>query len=188
MLAALVLAGGAAAGAVLATRGQPPQGQRFYEGPPIRFTGNPLQGRSIVAKTVAAADARLPFHVVLPSAKPTGMWTTDSTRTPVVSRQVVADFRTPIEGVFQLSEKPTDWTVASLRSWADRCTTCTIQKVVLVRGVHVLVMASPGGALAVSWIRGDGARPLLTSVIGPYRRFTQESALAVAADVIRRGG
>lgn len=153
-----------------------------------KFTGNPL-ALSMPVADASSANAQLPFEVVLPSGiQSTGMWVTDPSKTPALERQVVADFDVPGIGVYQLNEQPTSWTVSTLQQWAQDCTTCTIQKVVTVRGIHVLVMATPGMGLGVFWVRGDGTAPVLTEVSGPYSTFSESGALAVADDIIGQSG
>lgn len=191
--AALVVAGAAAAASGLllsqgGQRSQSPPLEVGSEGPPPDFTGNPL-ALSMPAASAAAADAALPFKVVLPSnATPTGMWVTIPAKTPELSRQVVADFDTPADGIYQLTEQVSNMTVDQLRYWSQNCTTCTIQKLVIVDAVHVLVLATPDRALGVYWVRGDGRMPVLTQVIGPYGKFAEQSALSIAGDIISRQG
>jgi hypothetical protein len=156
------------------------------EGPPPNYAGNPLALSLPVADT-AAASPSLPFKPVLPlETTPTNMWVTDPAQTPALSRQIVADFKTPTDGLYQITEQPTAWTVSSLQTVVDQCTTCTTQKIVNVDGVQVAVLATPDMGLGAYWVRGDGT--VLTSVAGPYDTFSEQSALSIAGNIIAQSG
>lgn len=160
--------------------------------------------------SAAAADALLPFRVVLPSARPLVLEVSPPKPPAYVTHhvhQLVAFFATPATGPYVVVEQPANhlagiWMVSQLREWANTCRSrviCPIHKVVEIDGTHVLLIGAPGrpGGLTVWWLRHDRARSVLTWVQGPedyahgdlsHHRFRPRAALAVAADMIRRGG
>jgi hypothetical protein len=120
---------------------------------------------------------------------------------------LLAFFDTPTTGPYMVAEQPANrlagiWMVSQLREWAHTCrsrVTCPIHKIVVIHGTHVLLIGAPGqpGGLTAFWLRRDRARSVLTWVQGPVdyargdlprHRFRPRAALAVAADIIRRGG
>ena len=143
----------------------------------------------------AAADALLPFHVVLPSTvKPTSLGVYASQDVP----QLSGYFDTPSTGPYVLVEQPVgNETVALLEQTAKQWKVGPIHKIVLVGGVHVLLQGSSDGSLTATWIRGNGATPVLTWIQGPEdathgqlmdQTFTEQQALSVAANIIGQGG
>lgn len=189
VIAALLAAGGAGAYAFLA--------QLSTTTGPSR----PLSG-GITVTTAAEADAVLPFSVVLPSnLTPVDMTAFPQSAGIANGPELIANFNTRAYGVFQLTEHQTDWTVARLQEFATQWKRGPAD-VQIVDGVHVLIGSEPapsGAAPAGSagedsfaiWIRGDGASPVLTTLDGPGiegQPFTEQQALAVAADIISQGG
>jgi hypothetical protein len=172
---AVVAVAVAAAASVLTTQSGTPQ-----QPPPA---GTPVA-------SAAQADALLSFNVVLPSdASPQYMnvyrWD---------GRELLAaEYDSASDGLYDLSEEPTTWTVTDLQQWANDWSTGSAQ-IVMVKGVHVLVgfdKVTPGGETDVAWIRGDGASPVITWLTGPWiegQSFTNQQALSVAADIIGQGG
>jgi len=173
--------------------------------PPSRTTttpgARPLGGGTNVT-TAAEANAVLPFSVVLPSdATPVDMTAYPRSAGLAQGPELIANFNTPSEGVFELVEYPTDWAVEHLQAVADgwKGGPADVQ---VVDGVHVLVgsQPAPAGAAPIGsagnevdaiWIRGDGSTPVLTVVSGPWiegQPFTKQQALAVAANIISQGG
>lgn len=143
----------------------------------------------------AAADALLPFQVVLPSSeKPTSLGVYASQGVP----QLSGYFDTPSTGPYVLVEQPVgNETVALLEQTAKQWRAGPIHRIVLVGGVHVLLQGSSDGSLTASWIRGDGAAPVFTWIQGPEdathgqlmaQTFTEQQALSVAANIIDQGG
>jgi hypothetical protein len=165
--------------------------------PPSR----PLGGGTTV-RTAAEADTVLPFSVVLPSkATPVDMTAYPQSAGLAQGSELIANFNTSSEGVFELVEYPTDWTVAHLQTMADQWKGGPAH-VQIVDGVHVLIRSQPlpsgpappgsaGNEISATWIRGDGTSPVLTVVDGPWNEgqpFTEQQALAVAANIISQGG
>jgi hypothetical protein len=152
-------------------------------------SGRPAPAGTPVANA-AQADALLSFDVVLPSnvtPKYMNVYKWDG-------RQLLQGYYdTPSDGLYSVSEEPTTWTVTDLERRAAGWNTGSAQ-IVMVDGVHVLVgfdRRTPGGETDVAWIRGDGASPVITWLVGPWiegRPFTRQQALAVAADIIGQGG
>lgn len=154
-----------------------------------RSPTNPKSGLAVPGRPpppvadASAADALLPFKVVLPSnATPASLG--------VYGHQgLTAHFGTP-DGGYDRVEQSTDETVASLRELAKHWKVGRAELLV-IQGVHVLVQSehvrSAGRDLTVSWIRGDGTIPVLTWLTG-VRTLTQHNALAVAANLIAQGG
>lgn len=150
--------------------------------------GGPLSSPTPVTNA-AAADAFLPFQVVLPSnVKPTSLGVYQQ------AHQLVASYDTPGDGAYELAENPTNETVADLQKLAKTWKVGRAE-IVVVDGVHVLVQAesvkSVGRNVTVSWIRGDGTTSVLTWLQGPWiggRTFTEQQALSVAANMIGQGG
>ncbi len=139
----------------------------------------------------AAADALLPFKVVLPSdTTPTSLGVLEQ------GHQLDAYFDTPASGPYILVEGPSTETVAMLRETAKRWTVGPIHEIDVVDGVDVLLQGWSDGSLVASWIRLDGGSKILTWVKGPETAergqvegtFTKQQALAVAADIIAQGG
>lgn len=151
--------------------------------------GRPAPAGTPVANA-AQADALLSFDVVLPSnVTPKYMnvykWG---------GRQLLQGYYdTPSDGLYSVSEEPTTWTVTDLERRAADWSSGSAQ-IVMVDGVHVLVgfdRRTPGGETDVAWIRGDGASPVITWLVGPWiqgQSFTKQQALSVAADIIGQGG
>ena len=158
--------------------------------PPPNFTAPHPIPNGLAVSSASAADSVVPFQVVLPSdATPTAIWATDPTIIPANGRSIVAQFKTPGTGVYQIDERPAgSWSLSTLDWWAQNCQTCTTQKVVTIQGIHVLVMATPGQSLTVEWIRGDGTTPVLTSIAGPFDTFTETAALDIAGSLISKNG
>jgi len=164
-------------------------------------TSRPLSGGTTVT-TAAQADAVLPFSVVLPSnVTPVDMTAFPQSAAIADGPELIAHFNTPAYGLFDLTEHPTDWTVARLQEFATQWKGGPTH-VQIVDGVHVVFGSGPapsGAAPAGSageenfaiWIRGDGTSPVLTTIDGPWiegQPFTPQQALAVAADIINQGG
>ena len=140
--------------------------------------------------SASEADALLSFDVVLPSdATPENMnvYKWDG------RQQLQADYNTPTNGLYTLTEEPTSWTVADLERMANDWNTGSAE-IVMVGGVHVLVgfdSRTPGGETDIAWIRGDGDSPVITWLVGPWvegQSFSKQQALSVAADLIGQGG
>jgi hypothetical protein len=133
-------------------------------------TSTPSGGPGPVGTPVASAaqaDALLSFNVVLPSdASPQYM---DVYRWD--GRELLqATYDSASDGLYQLTEEPTSWTVTDLQQRANDWSTGSAQ-IVTVDGVHVLVgfdKVTPGGETDVAWIRGDGASPVITWLTGPW--------------------
>lgn len=162
--------------------------------------------------SVAAADALLPFKLVLPSARPLVIEVSPP-KPPAYARetrpvhQSIAFFDTPTTGPYEVVEQSPDspagiQRVAQLREWAKGChsrVVCPIHKVVVVHGTHVLLIGAPGqpGGLSALWLRGDRAGSVFSWIQGPtdyehgdlsHHVFRPRAALAVAADIIAHGG
>jgi hypothetical protein len=156
--------------------------------PPI--AAGPAEGATPVADA-AAANALLPFNVVLPAdATPTSLGVLEQ------SHQLDAYFDTPTSGPYNLVEGPSSVTVAMLRETATRWTVGPIHEIDVIDGVDVLLQGWSDGSLAASWIRPAGPSRILTWIEGPETAergqvggtFTKQQALAVARDIIGRGG
>jgi hypothetical protein len=139
----------------------------------------------------AAANALLPFKVVLPAdTKPTSLGVFER------SHQLDAYFDTPASGPYTLVEGLSTETVAMLEETAKRWTVGPIHEIDVVDGVEVLLQGWSDGSLVASWIREDGGSRILTWIEGPETAangqvkgtFTKQQALAVAADIISQGG
>lgn len=159
--------------------------------------------------SAAAAQATVPFKLVLPSRARPLVIVVSPKGTAMRKRGVGAFFDTPAAGPFYVSESlaAADTgegirTVADLRRQASSCHShylCPVHKIVRVHGVPVLVIGAPGkpGGLTLFWLRGHGRDAVLTWMQGPednahgdLRRhvFRPNAALAVAADMIAHGG
>lgn len=180
-LAAAAVATGAYA---LVTRTATPQ----QSSPPASTEppGTPAPvGRPVA--NAAQADALLSFNVVLPSnatAEYMNVYKWDG------RQQLQGYYDTSPDGLYSLTEEPTQLSVGDLRQLAKEWKS----KVVVVDGVHVLVreFSTPAPKETfVEWIRGDGATPVLTQLDGPWiegQPFTEQQALSVAANIIGQGG
>jgi hypothetical protein len=186
-VAAVAVAVAATVSVVFATQSGTPQ-QVF---PPATSapSGTPPPAGTPVANA-AQADALLSFNVVLPSdatPKYMNVYKWDG------RQQLEAYYDTASNGLYSLTEEPTSWTVTDLQQKANGWSTGSAE-MVMVDGVHVLVgfdRLTPGGETDVAWIRGDGASPVITWLVGPWiegQSFTNQQALAVAADIIGQGG
>jgi hypothetical protein len=191
-LAVAVTAAVAVAVSVLATQSgtthqvSPPSTTALPAGPPPM---GPAPAGTPVA-SAAQADALLSFNVVLPSdATPQYMnvYKWDG------RQQLQGYYDTASNGLYSVTEEPTTWSVTDLQQRANDWSTGSAQ-IVMVDGVHVLVgfdRITPGGETDVAWIRGNGASPVITWLVGPWiegKSFTSQQALSVAADIIGQGG
>jgi hypothetical protein len=159
--------------------------------------------------SAAAAQATVPFKLVLPSRARPLVIVVSPKRAPSRKRGVGAFFNTPAAGPFYVSESLAAAdsgeeirTVADLRQRAKSCHShylCPVHKIVRVHGVPVLVIGAPGkpGGLTLFWLRGHGRDAVLTWMQGPEDSahgdlprhvFRPHFALAVAADMIAHGG
>ena len=146
---------------------------------------------AVAVSDVTAADALLPFSVVLPSnATPTEMQVGDPKVIPTSGAWLSAQFETSADGSYQVYERATDATPATLQDWAQEaqnCSSCTA-RVEVVEGVHVLVVQSPVSGLQLFWVRGDGTSPVLTQLIWPGGASSEQVSLSIAGDMISRSG
>ncbi|MGH3009175.1 MAG: hypothetical protein ACRDLM_07200 [Gaiellaceae bacterium] len=147
---------------------------------------------SISVSSVSDAAALLPFRLVLPpNATPTNMQVSDPRRTSASGAWFSAQFDTSNDGSYQLFERASDATVATLQDWVQNstsCSGCTTDKLVTEDGVQVAVFASPVLGLQLYWVRGDATGPILSQLVWPSDTFDQRTALAVAADMISQSG
>jgi hypothetical protein len=153
--------------------------------------GQDLFVAPIPVANAAAADALLPFHVVLPSNA-----TSTSLTVSKQAQALTGHLESSTDGSYVLSEQSSNWTVAHLQKldqfWHPQAT----HKVVIVDGIHVLIQAWSDGSLEAQWLRGDGAGHVLSWVEGPDttqgqtsgQTFTEQQALSVASGIISRGG
>jgi hypothetical protein len=138
-----------------------------------------------------AADALLPFNVVLPSnATPTSLTVSEQ------AQALYGRFDSTPDGSYVLDEQASTETVADLQKldqfWHPNAT----HKVVFVDGVHIVIQGWSDGSLEAQWFRGDGASHVLSWVEGPdteggqasARTFSEQQALSVASDIISQGG
>ena len=141
----------------------------------------------------AAADALLPFNVVLPSnATPTSL------SVSVDSEALLGHFDTTPNGTYILNEQQNNlnWTVGDLQRLDQYWHPHATHTVVVVKGVRVLVQEWNNGSVEAQWFRGDGADHVLSFVKGPDteqgqaegQTFSKQQALAVASDIISQGG
>jgi hypothetical protein len=161
------------------------------------------------AGSAAAAQATVPFELVLPSRARPLVIVVSPEGSPRRERGVGAFFDTPAAGPFYVNEDlaASDTgegirTVADLRQRATSCHShylCPVHRIVRVHGVPVLVIGAPGkpGGLTLFWLRGHGRDAVLTWMQGPEDNahgdlsrhvFRPSAALAVAADMIAHGG
>ena len=140
-----------------------------------------------------AADALLPFNVVLPSnATPTSLTVS------VQAKAVDGHFDATPNGTYVLQEQQNslNWTIADLRRLDQQWHPDATHSVVVIEGVHVLTQEWNDGSVEAQWFRGDGADDVLSFVEGPDTQqgrangqtFSKQQALSVASDIIRQGG
>src|SRR5207245_9317956 len=139
----------------------------------------------------AAADALLPFNVVLPSnATPTSLTVS------VEDNALNGHFDTTPDGSYVLDEQQSNWTVGDLQRLHQHWHPDATHSVVVINGVHVLIQAWSNGSVEAQWLRGDGASHVLSWVEGPDteqgqasgQTFSEQQALSVASDIISQGG
>jgi hypothetical protein len=153
--------------------------------------GEDLFVAPIPVANAAAADALLPFHVVLPSNA-----TSTSLTVSKQAQALTGHLESSTDGSYVLSEQASNWTVAHLQKLDQFWHPYATHKVVIVDGVHVLIQAWSDGSLEAQWIRGDGADHVLSWVEGPDttkgqtsgQTFSEQQALSIASDIISQGG
>ena len=152
--------------------------------PAYDWTAVPLAD-SVGVPELSAANDLLPFKAVLPAASsPTALYLANPVTTSKDQRQLVAVYKDPKLGLFQIFEQPVGMSQEGLEAWAKNCNTCSTQEVATLGDRRVLIVGSPGHGVSFSWLRGD----VLQTVIGPNDTFTRESGLAVVSDMIAQGG
>ncbi len=139
----------------------------------------------------AAADALLPFNVVLPSnATPTSLTVS------VDPQALLGQFDTTPDGSYVLDEQQSNLTVGDLQRLDQHWHPDATHSVVVINGVHVLIQEWRDGSAEAQWFRGDGADQVLSWVEGPDteqgqasgQTFSKQQALSVASDIINQGG